>query len=464
MLKKEIKRKIGIVGFADSGKTVLLTSLINHLDEHVPRNFSLGKGGMAQVLNFKELSLPKDSLGETFPSSKYRKYLVEKKGWPEKTCVSYELLCSFTLKEDEKMIEYEIHFFDFPGERTSDVAIAECNDYAVWSDGILGYYKEDRCLSDEIIKYRKASEETSATLSGILKNYRQYLAKRSLAFRPVVTPSTFLLNEKGRQPDSMNLAGTGVSGLMPTVPGGDRQFAPLSALARAEHPEIARLFELHFTAYRNEVVLPVFSRLQDCNSLLIMFDIPGILVTDVERYNDIRESLNRFTNYLIDTRRKGLPSILWGPGNLDRVAFAAAKLDLVHKDDQKNMESLLEEMSRKFVQNLSSIHKKIKVQYFTFSAIDSTTTPTGKTREREVNGRVKEREMFGIPHRSGGKQDKCSFWVSAVPENWPEKWARGYFRYEAVDPVVPSNIQKAPEQINLNRLFSFLIGMTEEKK
>ena len=57
----KISRKIAVIGTARSGKTVFLTSLINHLKEHNKMDFIINpqKNKYAEITNFKEKSIKK---------------------------------------------------------------------------------------------------------------------------------------------------------------------------------------------------------------------------------------------------------------------------------------------------------------------------------------------------------------------------------------------------------------------
>ena len=78
-------RSIGVVGLSWSGKTVLLTSLIDHLNNHDPLAFPIVNqttGHPPEVLRFKELN--PDQGWKAFPYQRYRKLLVDGLAWPAK--------------------------------------------------------------------------------------------------------------------------------------------------------------------------------------------------------------------------------------------------------------------------------------------------------------------------------------------------------------------------------------------
>src|SRR5262245_3744544 len=90
---KTAERRIGILGPGWSGKTIFLTSLINHLACHDPRSFHLGGGrASSEVRKFRKLMPSKD--WPEFEYEKFRERLVHRR-WPKKTRDSSEYVCRF---------------------------------------------------------------------------------------------------------------------------------------------------------------------------------------------------------------------------------------------------------------------------------------------------------------------------------------------------------------------------------
>jgi predicted YcjX-like family ATPase len=137
----KISRKIAVIGTARSGKTVFLTSLINHLEEHNKMEFLIKtkNGKYAQVSDFKSKSVSK-YIGAKFNYKKYRNALVDQGHWPTKTTDTSHFICDYK-RSDWKYNRNELHLFDMPGERFADVAIAQYKDFGQWSD-----YMAPRCF------------------------------------------------------------------------------------------------------------------------------------------------------------------------------------------------------------------------------------------------------------------------------------------------------------------------------
>ena len=89
---KTTECRVGVVGLYNAGKTVLLTSLINHLENHDPDRFRLGSGDTS-VRKFE--LLPPDPGWAAFNYSGFRDALVHHGRWPEKTRDRSQVACQF---------------------------------------------------------------------------------------------------------------------------------------------------------------------------------------------------------------------------------------------------------------------------------------------------------------------------------------------------------------------------------
>src|SRR5436309_15854547 len=85
------ERRIGVIGLQGSGKTVLLTSLINHLMHHDPRRFPI-QGGAARITHFSQ-EAPDEGWSQ-FEYTKARRALA-RPDWPAKTLESSQYKCRF---------------------------------------------------------------------------------------------------------------------------------------------------------------------------------------------------------------------------------------------------------------------------------------------------------------------------------------------------------------------------------
>lgn len=448
---KTTECRIGVVGLYNAGKTVLLTSLINHLEHHDPDRFRLGDGTV-RLRKFEPLT-PDDGWSP-FNYLGYRDALVHRGRWPEKTRDRAQYVCRFE-RSDWTFSDALLKLYDLPGERLADAAMLG-RSYTEWSDHLLAFVHNDT-------PYRMCCEPFLQSLSqpfdenAVLTAYKRSLANLILSFKPLVSPSTFLLDTKGsvaRSTDAAELASTRLAGLEPGA-----EFAPLPASMREANPEVTARFAVRFDRYRAEVVVPFLQALRSCHSLIVLVDVPMVLAAGVGMYDDNRQILRDLFNVLdpgeSSFERVGrhlakvfLPHDL-RPGWITRVAFVAPKADLVHPADRDRLEGLLRRMVGKLAENRDGL----KYRYFNAAAVVSTKVLPYET------GRM----FVGIPYRDAdGRRlppgPEQRFTVSELPDDWPRDWSAGQFTFPEVYPAIPTRKDCPPEQVNLDRVFDFVLN------
>ncbi|HKB03275.1 MAG TPA: YcjX family protein [Gemmataceae bacterium] len=462
---KTIERRIGVIGPRWSGKTVLLTALINHLKFHDPPRFVLGRRDWpGEAAHFHELpdtaavragggSLP------WFDYEGYRNQLVQNGRWPATTRDASQYACRFE-RTDWHFSDVQLRLFDLPGERVNDIPMMTgphdpTLGYAVWSDRTCRRLSKDLTASEFFRPYFARLDDEGVTEPDLIHAYKLALGRTRLAFRPYLTPSTFLLDRLGirvKGTDPEVLAKTRYCGLGP-----DEEFAPLPASARAKYPEVAARFAARFGRYRNEVVAPVVTQLKSCHGLIVLIDVLAILGHGTGMYNDYRQLVTDLLAAL-DPKDTALDAVVrnvyeavfplalrrtW----ISRIAFVAPKVDRVPFEDRARVRGLMEQMVRHDARNC----RGVKVEYFAVAAVVGA---------REVQGGHREMlgstlyDATGHPLEPGAER---KFSVSAVPDTWPEGgWRPGDFVFPDVYPRVSPLSNCPTEQSGLDDLFNFL--------
>ena len=452
---KTAERRIGVLGPNWAGKTVFLTSLINHLSSHDSRYFHLGAGRTSgEVRKFRRLE--EDRGWQGFDYDQHRERLVHRR-WPVKTTDRAEYVCEFE-RTDWTFSNLLLKLYDLPGERINDVAMVKdgSDRFATWSDSFMKRIEKDIGYADLFEPYLKRLDDPGLTEPELLHSYKVALGRLRLAYKPYITPSTFVLDRegqacKGRDPEQ--LASERYVGLKK-----GEEFAPMPRAARLKHGQITSSFESRFVIYCDRVVAPLVAALKTCHSLVILVDVMRILASDTGTHDDYQEllrdmlkTLNPRENFLKKSARWMSDLVLphdWRPGWISRIAFVTPKSDLVHPDDRNRLKHLLRQMVERDVRDCDGI----KYDFFNVSAVRATEAVPGGEAKRLLTGST----MLDAEGRPIDPGERQKFMVSALPDEWPRQWSVGNYVFPSVYPEIPARRGCPPEQIGMDLVFNFL--------
>lgn len=442
------KLKIGLFGTADSGKTVLLTSMLWHL-KNQGRNaslFPLGKGGEGKIQDFKL-----ETTHHQFNFRGHMHNLVEKGGWPMRTKDFSIAKCSYT-RSDFTFGSRDVSFVDIPGDRVPDVHMWRAKNFAEWSEVMFSLWEEDEDILDCMKDFMKLcnNHPDSDFKRKLTDVYKQCLKKLLENYSPVLTPSTFLLKENGDILPSLDDETVGKRKIWDF---GD--FFPLPDSWAEESGELRRIYrecELCFTQYKQRVLKPLFGEIDDCDGFIICIDIFDILVNGPSKRSQVISEVDKFFNlikprkfakYLVQIHDivKGLSrGMLELPfGRKPKVAYVATKSDMALRyDDMDKLEHLLEDIVCH--SNQSSL---VDTKLFTCCAAKCYECTDDEVFYK-INGATKP---MGI-----------EYWPK-LPSRWPNRNVNWYEKYKnffiPAEPLQKS-VNEPPEQDNLNKVFDYI--------
>lgn len=437
------RRRVAISGLRNTGKTVFITSLINHLINHDAGSFSVGQDGAADI---RWLGAIPVNANTDFPYEQYRRRMGREKRWPEKTRSFSQYKCRIKPSHFWSR-EVELELRDFPGERFADAPMYNAS-YEDWSKFVLRWFEDDDTYAPLSTPFREALKSQTLDEHELIQAYKRALAQLAMVYKPLISPSTFLLGQDGSQATQKPVEELVAERLVGVS--GEHEFVPLTGDAIKRSGELAALFAARYAMYKEQIVVPLIKSLRQCDRLVFLVDIPAILMAGPGMLHDSRDVLK----FLLATlQRGGMASICldllcsplpinWQPGGIRRISFIAAKADKTVEADQDNLEHLLKDMTQDIVSPLENVD----VKYVVCSAVVSA-SPHSESGENWLRGRLIRRNgticdpsepdfPYEIPRR--------------VPEDWPDKWTAGEFVFPDVYPRFPAPEFKPPEQRGLN--------------
>jgi hypothetical protein len=430
--------RVAVCGMQNSGKTVFITALVDHLLHHDPernlsdaRRFDLGDFVIGDNADVRDLHAPGDSIGN-FAFRKFRDSFGRNE-WPEKTAETTELVLDFTLENRGQghwipverwshRRDIRLRILDVPGERMADLLMARL-DYAGWSDAMLGNGKNRRRHLDA---YRDGTEAALAGSTGesaeavLLSEYRKALDGARGAYDRFVSPSVYRVPLDG-SPDSPRLLG---------LAGGE--FAPMTATLRKKLPALASRFARHYLAYRDSVVGPIVDWMKTADKALFLLDVFSCLNGGAQSYNGMLAETNAALDVLgskgrLDAIREGLGYLLTRfqfPIAPEDIRIVVTKMDLADETGRDNLLALARQMFGKKAQAITGL--KSPEDAFLSCAAAKTDN------ERAGGSETKKAAYPGIPRdRSEARPGEGVPWI--VPEDL-DGW-KGRFPLTKINPA-----------------------------
>ena len=431
-------RKYLLIGPSCSGKSVLLASLISHLEKE-PEN--IWPGSELNGLSFR--ACRNENGLAPFPYERILNEVAHQGDWPEPTTDISAIRVVGTYPGSRlKHLKHRIvrDFVDIPGELFADFAGGGKTDgkdtsYEDWSDFIIEHFPlgSDPLSIEAINSYNQLlKREAQATEEEILQSYKRMMLEARDRYRYFISPATLVTRENDAERDFPD------------------NFAPIPHAFRTKYPNIVSLFSKRYKDYQKKVVHPLRRQIAQADGVIVPVDVAWILGGGMAVFRDQYRLLEELGEYLCNldswfknlwSRARRLGPKTGSTGRLRCILLCGTKLDIYRREDRSER---LEDLVRIFTCPVrrGADQARIKVQYAVCSGLQAART------DRNNPG-----SLIGRVHGN-----TTSMYPSPLPERWPaDDWEPGQYSFGTkFDPILPQNMLYPPQQINMDQILDHL--------
>lgn len=326
--------RLGVTGLSRAGKTVFITSLVaNLLDRGRMPQFRAAASGAIRTAYLQPQ--PDD----TIPRFNYESHLAALTGptphWPEGTRRISELRLSLKVQPTGLLGSFQgprtvhIDIVDYPGEWLLDLALLD-KDYATWSAEVLARMQgrpAAAAFEAALTGCNPAQEFDEPQAQALAQAFTGHLnAARAAGFSDC-TPGRFLLPG--------DLEGSPVL-----------TFAPLPLVDRPARKSLWREFERRYDSYRRNIVRPFFrDHFARIDRQIVLVDVLGAIHAGPQAVEDMRHAMADILGAFRPGRNAFLSRLFQGR-RIDRILFAATKVDHLHHEQHPQLTAITEALLR----------------------------------------------------------------------------------------------------------------------
>ena len=337
---------IGITGLSRSGKTTLITSLINQLCSYETAKLA----GFPPIQADRLLGVALHPLEDLpmFPyQAGYDKITSPTPEWPQSTSEISGCLIELKLKKERSRFIGSNHYSlfieirDYPGEWLLDLPMREMS-FKRWCDLCQAQYLRSPRLEllgsllDEFKQLDPFAPADEAKLSALSEQYKAFLkrCKNDEKSLSLIQPGRFLI--PGTLPDN------DILNFVPLLSATGLSEADLNS---ANHNSYFKMCERRYHRYVKELVDPFYRDFfQDLDRQLVLVDVISALHSGEAYLDDMRQALTNITQSFSYGSQSRLRQ-LFTP-KIDRLVFAATKIDLVLSKEHETVRQLLSNIVR----------------------------------------------------------------------------------------------------------------------
>lgn len=435
--------RLAITGLKGAGKTVFLTSLINHLLEGSEETLPVFRD---HDVTFSAREVYAGPGKRPFPYELYLDaFRGERPGWPQGTVSLSEYHLHVKVARGAGTRELMLELVDYPGERLLDLPMTRMS-YEEWSDDFdrraqMGSRKELTAGWRRACEAVAGGSEGSAVAAGqALGAYGACICALRAHGLETAQPSALLLRDGDASP--------------PPV-----RFCPLPERIRSAAPDVAERFRGRYERYVEDHVEPFMREVARCTRQIVLVDVLSVLRGGVHCYNDTRRCLRCILDVFRYRRREPwyrptawISRLFNGPA-IDRVAFVATKADQATRTNRARLKGLLRELVGPTHRELRTTMRRDRL-HFAFCAAHRCTADV----EKLVDGRP----LSALAGRRSIQPVREGAWFPGeVPGSWPDnQWdaESNAFRFPDFLPAaLPMRDGAVIDHVNLDKVFWYMI-------
>ena len=440
------KLRLAITGLKGAGKTVFITSLLNHLLDGGPTTLGVFA---REGAGFSAREKPLPPTIRRFPYERHiESFRRPDPVWPESTQDVSEFHIELKLRRGRRRFRaLQLEIVDYPGERLVDLPMV-AQSFEEWS---LQALKEagQPSRSDHSKEWLTAvnaippgSRPEAEAVKGAVEAYHACLQRAMDAGLVLIQPSAVLL----RSDDSRAL---------------DLNFCPLPEEVRKASPDVARAFRQRYDAYVSAFVKSFADLISHCSRQIVLVDVLRILRLGVHAYNDIRRCLTQvldvfgYSRPISWTRPLDWARWLWTGGRqVERVAFLASKADQATSSNRNRLTVLLKELTRTKRQDLAILLSQERILFNNVAAHRC-------TRDCSVDYQGRPLAVLEGVRRDKAPENVGPWYPGEAPEQWPEDdWDPEDMQFRFPDflpPRLPLRDGVTIDQLNLDAAFYAMV-------
>ena len=456
--------RVAVIGSKESGKTVFLTALTDHLRNHDPNLLNLN-GWSVVCRKYDNENMGKIPL---FQYSKARDQLSRGE-WPDNTTSLSAVQLKLRLeKGDGKEVQRRnviLELLDLPGERIADLSMAG-RSFREWCEWLEVRFCGAEGYSPHYVEYVERVKDMADARS-ILAAYKACVVKQYGDGLLTITPSVLKLTT-----NKEFIVGESVSEYRKNIDSAcigvdeNSQFAPLPSAffdkRSAGQRSIVKAFKKAYEEYKSRIVEPITGWLSHVNKVVYLVDVLALLYGGPETYNAERDfaeqALRMFRRSFSDRKPiRGVQRLLGAfvRTHADGVYVVATKADMVV--GEKNHSRMKDLALRMMKPALSSLG--LSVNQWKVRSCASVLTTDEFAAEKALMARV----QVGKDKSGDAIVEKIQYYVNDVPMYWPDSsdWMRGDKRYE-FPPTFPKFDKKSdrpPPQLGLDKVIVDLLSL-----